>query len=625
MSTPNHAAGQLRAGSFPSGKRWPRVWVFVLLGIHAGLLAWAATRHSPTIDEPNHLAAGVAHWEAGRFDLNRGNPPLVGMVAASPVLVASSPIDWRQVRDNGQARYQFMKAGGPRFFWLFTLGRWACIPFSLLGGYLCFRWARELYGYGSGLVALALWCFGSNVLAYGQVIGGDMAATAVGLAAFYAFWKWLSRPSLGRAGLAGLLLGLAELTKFVWVILFLLWPLLWIVWRWSARRQAARPPWHREAGHLVLILLLSLFVINLGYCFERPFQPLERFYSGRMMLERIGALPPGSASSNPTRPTTSIGALPLPFPENYVAGIDDIWRRAVGWGGAYIHGRWRPGTNWYYYPYALAVKLPLGTLALFALAVVLSFASRRYSAGWRTELYLLVPVFAVIGFATWTTILQVLRYVLPIWPFAFIWASKAGRAFEERNRPVAVLATACLVASVASSMWTFPHSLAYFNEMAGGPRRGIDRLIDWNLDASQDLLYLKQWYDEHPEARPFHLAYYGNFDARMAGFEFSMPPTCPHELQNRSFMPQPEHGPLPGWHAVSVNLVCGFGWWFYDGTSDGTRRIQNECYACFRRFRPVDTAGYSIHIYHIDCAEANRVRSQLGMPPIPCDDAPAGR
>jgi hypothetical protein len=39
----------------------------------------------------------------------------------------------------------------------------------------------------------------------------------------------------------------------------------------------------------------------------------------------------------------------------------------------------------------------------------------------------------------------------------------------------------------------------------------------------------------------------------------------------------------------------------------------------------VDTAGYSIHIYHIDCAEANRVRSELGMPPIPCDDAPAGR
>ena len=53
----------------------------------------------------------------------------------------------------------FLKANGPKSFWLVTLGRWACIPFSLLGGYVCFRWAYELYGSGSGLLALALWCF----------------------------------------------------------------------------------------------------------------------------------------------------------------------------------------------------------------------------------------------------------------------------------------------------------------------------------------------------------------------------------------------------------------------------------------------------------------------------------
>ena len=44
-------------------------------------------------------------------------------------------------------------------FWFFTWARWACIPFSLLGGYVCYRWARELYGdwpgaAGAGAVVL---------------------------------------------------------------------------------------------------------------------------------------------------------------------------------------------------------------------------------------------------------------------------------------------------------------------------------------------------------------------------------------------------------------------------------------------------------------------------------------
>ena len=49
----------------------------------------------------------------------------------------------------------FLKANGPRSCRLVTLGRWPCIlAFSVTGGYFCFRWAAELYGYASGLLAL---------------------------------------------------------------------------------------------------------------------------------------------------------------------------------------------------------------------------------------------------------------------------------------------------------------------------------------------------------------------------------------------------------------------------------------------------------------------------------------
>ena len=68
------------------------VWMCVigLLTLHAGLLAWSATRHSPTLNEPGHLVAGISYWKFGRFELYRVNPPLVKLIAALPVMAAAA-------------------------------------------------------------------------------------------------------------------------------------------------------------------------------------------------------------------------------------------------------------------------------------------------------------------------------------------------------------------------------------------------------------------------------------------------------------------------------------------------------------------------------------------------------
>ena len=93
------------------------------------------------------------------------------MVAVVPVLFAQPKTDWSQYSDQPYLRSefpigrQFIAENGERSFWFFTWARWACIPFSLLGGYVCFRWARELYGPWSGLLALTLWCFSPYMLA----------------------------------------------------------------------------------------------------------------------------------------------------------------------------------------------------------------------------------------------------------------------------------------------------------------------------------------------------------------------------------------------------------------------------------------------------------------------------
>jgi 4-amino-4-deoxy-L-arabinose transferase-like glycosyltransferase len=201
-----------------------QVLLIALLLVHAGLLAYGAAVHSPCIDEVGHMAAGLSHWKLGRFDLYHVNPPLVRMVAVVQVLFAEPKYDWSQYSDAPGARTefgigrQFITDNGERSFWFFTWARWACIPFSLLGGYVCFRWARELYGDGSGLLALTLWCFGPYILANGQLITPDMGATALGVTAGYLFWKWLKQPHWLLVPVVGLALGMTELTKMTWLL-----------------------------------------------------------------------------------------------------------------------------------------------------------------------------------------------------------------------------------------------------------------------------------------------------------------------------------------------------------------------------------------------------------------------
>ncbi|MFV0444805.1 MAG: hypothetical protein ACK5Q5_14630, partial [Planctomycetaceae bacterium] len=103
--------------------------VVLLLAVHAGLLAYSATRHSPTMLEPALLASGLSHWEFGRFELYRVNPPLVRMVATLPVMAAGYEADWTGFYESPGARPEFsmgadfIAANGERSIWLFTIAR----------------------------------------------------------------------------------------------------------------------------------------------------------------------------------------------------------------------------------------------------------------------------------------------------------------------------------------------------------------------------------------------------------------------------------------------------------------------------------------------------------------------
>jgi 4-amino-4-deoxy-L-arabinose transferase-like glycosyltransferase len=611
-----------------------RLAAIAILAIHAGLLAWGAYRHSITIDEMAYLPAGISHWDFGRFDLFCVNPPLVRVVAAAPLWFTNAQTDWSHyiarpaLRSEFSVGIQFVQLNGYQSFWYYTLARWTCIPFSLLGGYVCYRWARELYGALSGILALALWCFCPNVIAHGQLITPDVGATSLGVTAAYFFWRWLKEPTWSAALIAGIALGLAELAKATWIVLFVLWPLLWLVWRWGARSFGVRRldaafsfsrghlsgqekavtsprtpkarPLVRDACQLAAILLVGVYVLNLGYGFEGSLERLGTYeFTSRALAGEPDAEAPPETPRNRFAGTW-LGAVPVPLPKNYVLGIDITKKEFEQKKWSYLRGEWRFGGWWYYYLYALAIKVPLGTWLL----VLLAACRPSYVSNWRDEMVLLAPLVVILVFvSSQTGYSHHLRYVLPAFPFAFIWAAKVTLCVPRRQWFVAALAATGLAWSVGSSLLVYPHSLSYFNELVGGPKGGIDHLGYSNLDWGQDLLYLKRWLDDHPEAQPLGLAYsYDRFvNPRIAGIESTLPPSgvdyqgpdAPHDPR--------ELGPRPGWFAVSTNNLV-----------EGQKR-----YAYFRRFTPAAMAGYSIYIYHITPEEANRVRRDLGLPALP--------
>jgi hypothetical protein len=621
-----------RIAAVPRSRRYAGGVVILLLAVHSALVAYSGYVHSPTVDEPAHLAAGNCHWRLGEFGLYSVNPPLVRMVAALPVLAAGVKTDWSRLRQDPANRPEFVvgsdfiAANRERSLFLVMVARWACIPFSWLGGVVCYLWTRRLYGSLAGFLAATLWCFSPNILAPASLITPDLAATALSITACYLFWRWLRHPNYEQVILTGIVLGLAELTKFTLLIFYPLWIVTWFIYTLS--QQGLRKPkgWLREGGMLAGMFCLSVVVINAGYGFEDSFRPIGK-YPFRSRLFRGADSRPESVNALGSRFADScLAAIPIPLPANFVQGIDSQrldFERGLP---SYLRGEWSSHGWWYYYLYALAIKVPLGTWCLMALAIATTVFGRGCSASWRDEMVVLLPFVVILIFVSSQTGFSVhSRYVIPALPFLFVWTSKVARVFDMRPFTkkrwiMATMVALALIWSVSSSLGYYPHSLSYFNELVGGPTNGHYHLLDSNIAWGQDLFFLKRWYDDHPDARPFHLAYYGLMDPRLAGIEFTAPPVCPAAGRPKAGASTAQMGPLPGWYAIDVNHLHGAKISTADGKGGWVRTATDDCdLTYFQHFQPVAMAGYSIYIYHITIDDANRVRKELELPGLPED------
>ena len=397
----------------------------------------------------------------------------------------------------------------------------------------------------------------------------------------------------------GVMLGLAQLTKFTMLVLYFVWPFLWLVRLGLVMPQAEWPARALRAfGHALLVVVVSIVTIDAGYFFEGVGTPLGKFEFGSKALTRPvlpGSKPPRHSKNELLEATrqfrvnwvrgTWLENIPCPLPGHYVLGLDEqkietegiperffqaimvpdpeVRARTIdqerqvpesstepkGAYPVYLNGELRRTGWWYYYLLALVYKLPEGTWLL----IVLSLASLRFvgrtAAEWADEIALgTVPVVILFSMSFLTDINLGLRYVLAILPYVFVSVGKLvpwtlGLSGPRRWATGALLAGA-LGSTIAASVGIYPNYLAYFNWASGGPDETPARLIDSNLDWGQDLVALQKWWNATIPGQPIGLAYFGQinpsiFKLRGESFDWFLPPAKSGAVRPMSQSPNP--------------------------------------------------------------------------------------
>jgi 4-amino-4-deoxy-L-arabinose transferase-like glycosyltransferase len=526
----------------------PRYLALVLLMLSFGLALTSAIQKSPTMDEQNHIARGAAYLGTGDPRLSVEHPPLVNVLSALPahlLLDLSLPLDgWWEAGEWYHFADNFLWRANQDPDRIVFLARLPIIGLGLMLAALVFRWASARFGPWGGLLAAAFCALDPNVLAHERLSTTDVGATFFVFLAAYAFWRMLRRPSASRILWAGLALGLAFAAK---LSALLFGPILALAILLDAipggpgriRRLLSR------AGIVMMATLLALLVVWAAYRFQVG--PLEE------------------------------GGIPVPAPP-YIRGIQAILDFASGGRPGYLLGQLNTEGWWYYFPVAFAVKTPLATLAGLLIATLAML--RRPT---RDDLFILFPPLLFFLISITARLNLGYRHLLPMLPFLAVHLARLVRLRVSPYLPVALVLWLAL-----ATARIYPHFLAYFNPVGGGPENGWRILADSNVDWGQDLKGLRAWM-KREGVEQVRLSWFGSAYPEAYDIIYDPLPGVGFGsyFELWSNPPFTRDDPEPGIYVISANNLVGLA------------LPDPDLYAWFRARPPDDHVGYSLLIYRV--------------------------
>lgn len=517
-------------------ERWIGFAVISLITVQATLLGLSLRKKSPTADELNYLAAGAAAWRTGDFRLFRDPPPAQSLLCSLPAIwwEPNLPVDspfWSAGRWNGFGE-AFAQLNRDDVLVMILAGRCVAIVLACGVSWMTFVLAGRLFGPLVAVAVTGVCVFDPNLSAHGRLVTTDIGAALSYLLVGLALWNWLASPSRRGLLLLSLATGVACLFKHSGLLLVPcgLGCLLWGARRshWSVRRSV---------GTALMFLSVMFLVIWLGYGFETVDPIGRRFF-------------------------------PL---ASYLHGVARQWTHARAGQPSYLLGEFSAGGWWYFYPAIFLMKTPVATLLLLLIG---AWCLLRDRSQWRVTIPLLLPAAVLLAALIFVGRAAVgYRHLLPALPLLLICLGGAAiRTLACHGRVGRAIIAVSMVWLLAVHVFIWPHYLAYFNELVGGPANGHLCAVDSNLDWGQDLPLVIEYVQSHPDG-PLGLVYFGS----------GLLP----ELLGVPAVPVGEWGDaVPGRVAISATAL--------HGVSSGGRL---NYWPLFADQEPLDMLGWSILVY----------------------------
>lgn len=565
----------------------------VLLAAMLCMLIIDAAGESATMDEPVHIAAGYTLVTTGDYRLNPEHPPLikdlVGLAVSTMRVNYPFAFFYKHVSMQYENGFNFLFRSNNDADAILFRARLPIILITILLGILVFHWSSELNGRIAGLFSLLLFAFDPNIIAHGHMVTHDIAISAAMLLNLYFVWRFLKNPSVRSLVIAGVTFGIALITKFSAPLLL---PMYLIIAAYAVIKgyqeapaaeftRALRPRLRFYGLCFIAIALMGLLVVYIVYIPNMSGLSTS-VQSSIIKLKLAGQAP---------RYADWLSGLPFKPLAHYILGFNLVMVHVTGGHRVFVLGGLSKGV-YYYYPLVFAVKSTLPMLLLVVLALVFGRKIRSNSQLAEVALLSGITVFALVAIDSHLDL--GVRYILPIYPFFYIYAGKlvklvdveqckcffislksggrpAGNEFTVKQGMLSVVIVALAAWQVLTCVSIAPYHLSYFNELVG-PIGGSDVVADSNVDWGQGLKRLQRYVEDKNIDR-IYVDYFGG-----SVVDYYLGHKCVLWDAHKKGRPH-------GWFAISLNSYAL-------GTASGE-------YAWLRNYKPVDRIGYSMLVFKL--------------------------
>lgn len=487
-----------------------------------------------TFDETAHVAAGYSYLTQKDYRLNPEHPPLIKDLAAFPLLFLNLnfPKDHPSWSQGEPPQWWFQFDFANQF--LYGSGNnpdqilfWSRLPMILLlvfFGWFLFYSTKKMLGNKIALLTLFFFSFSPTFLAHGRLVTTDTGAALGAVLSTYFWLKFLKKPDKKNIIIAGLIFGITMLLKFNLILLIPFFGLITVIYGWLFAEKNRAVNILRYLGFALMIGIIGMvFVVwpvyqyhISNYAPERQIRDTQSILSTTSIPKILQNVNVGLAENSVLRPFGQ-----------YLLGLFMAINRASTGNTTFFLGEISAEGWKSYFPIVYFIKEPL-SFHILILIVLFYIAWLIRKPFWKdiwsrikiwiknhfTEFAMLIFL-GIYWFTSLTSKLNIgVRHLLPAFPFTFILVSCVISLYLKPPflKVKYLILGAFLFWQIISVVSVYPHFLAYFNELVGGPKQGYIYAVDSNLDWGQDLKRLKKWLDDN-QIDKIYLDYFGGGNA----------------------------------------------------------------------------------------------------------------